>query len=66
MLITGDEDPVVPWRSSEELYAAASEPKELYVVHGAAHGQYPEHAGDEYGRRLVAFFDKALLRGSAP
>jgi dipeptidyl aminopeptidase/acylaminoacyl peptidase len=65
MLITGDEDPVVPWHSAEQLYAAASEPKELYVVHGAGHGEYTKQAGDEYGRRLVAFFDKALVRGDA-
>jgi pimeloyl-ACP methyl ester carboxylesterase len=63
-LIAGDRDPTVPWESSEQLYAAAHEPKELWIVHGAGHGGYEAIAGEEYGRRLVAFFDRALLADS--
>jgi dipeptidyl aminopeptidase/acylaminoacyl peptidase len=58
--IAGDADPIVPWDSSQRLYAAASEPKEIWILHGVAHGRYAEGAGDEYARRLVAFFDRAL------
>jgi dipeptidyl aminopeptidase/acylaminoacyl peptidase len=60
LLVAGDADPVVPWDSSERLFAAASEPKELWIVHGAGHGGYAKVATREYARRLVAFFDRAL------
>jgi fermentation-respiration switch protein FrsA (DUF1100 family) len=60
LLLTGDADPIVPWESSERLYAAAFEPKQLWIVHGVGHGGYAQGIGDEYGRGLVAFFDRAL------
>jgi|HubBroStandDraft_1064217.scaffolds.fasta_scaffold02216_15 pimeloyl-ACP methyl ester carboxylesterase len=59
--ITGDADRTVPPGSSERLYSVASEPKELWIVHGAVHGGYAQVAGEEYARRLVAFFDRSLL-----
>jgi alpha-beta hydrolase superfamily lysophospholipase len=61
LLIAGDADTTVPSALSEELYARASEPKTLWIVHGAEHGEYARAAGPEYARRLVAFFDGALL-----
>jgi pimeloyl-ACP methyl ester carboxylesterase len=60
-LIAGDGDSIVPPDLSKRLYAAAAEPKELWIVHGASHGDYARVAGEEYARRLVAFFDRALL-----
>jgi pimeloyl-ACP methyl ester carboxylesterase len=42
--------------------AAAGEPKQLWVVPGAGHGQYLQIAGAEYERRLIAFFDRYLLK----
>jgi pimeloyl-ACP methyl ester carboxylesterase len=59
--IAGDADPIVPPDSSERLYSVASEPRELWIVHGAVHGGYAQVAGEEYARRLLAFFDRALL-----
>jgi alpha-beta hydrolase superfamily lysophospholipase len=59
--IAGDEDSIVPADLSQQLYAAASEPKELWIIHGARHGEYRQVAGDEFGRRMVAFYDRALL-----
>jgi fermentation-respiration switch protein FrsA (DUF1100 family) len=59
--VAGDEDPVVPEEMSRRLYAAASEPKALWIVHGAAHGDYARVAGADYARRLVGFWDRALL-----
>jgi hypothetical protein len=41
--------------------AAASEPKDIWIVHGAGHGDYERVAAAEFSRRLVAFFDRALL-----
>jgi uncharacterized protein len=59
--IAGDADSTVPPDSSERLYWVASEPRELWIVRGAVHGGYARVAGAEYARRLVAFFDRALL-----
>jgi pimeloyl-ACP methyl ester carboxylesterase len=59
--IAGDEDPTVPAEMSSRLYAAASEPKELWIIQGAGHGDYAQVAGAEYSRRLIAFFDRSLL-----
>ncbi len=39
LLIAPREDRLVSWRQSVRLYEAAGEPKELYVVDGAAHGE---------------------------
>jgi dipeptidyl aminopeptidase/acylaminoacyl peptidase len=65
--IAGDADPTVPFHSSERLYAVASEPKALWIVHGAVHGDYARSAGADYARKLVAFFDRALLgRNGSP
>jgi fermentation-respiration switch protein FrsA (DUF1100 family) len=62
--IAGDQDSTVPAELSTQLFAAASEPKELWIVHGAEHGEYERVAGEEFGRRLVAFFDRTLLGSS--
>jgi fermentation-respiration switch protein FrsA (DUF1100 family) len=42
------------------LYAAAHEPKELWIVPGAGHGGYAGLAPQEYAQRVTAFFDKVL------
>ena len=63
--ITGDRDVTVPPQSSAELYRGDSGPKELWVVHRAEHGNYAQVAGEEYSRRLVSFFDRALLGRAA-
>jgi len=43
--------------------AAAGENATLWVVEGAGHGNYLAVAPAEYERRVVAFFDNALLGG---
>lgn len=60
LIVTGDADPIVQPNLASELYAAAREPKQLLVVHGAGHGSYAEHRAD-YHERLAAFFTRALL-----
>ena len=42
------------------IIAYARPPKELWVVPDAKHNQAPHVAGDEYRRRVVAFFDRHL------
>ncbi|MFN2568687.1 MAG: alpha/beta hydrolase [Candidatus Dormibacteria bacterium] len=62
LLIHGDADGPVPVDHSERLFAAASEPKELWrlpgVTHAGAYGTNP----DVYVRRVRGFFEEALLR----
>jgi alpha-beta hydrolase superfamily lysophospholipase len=42
------------------LYAAAVEPKELWLIPNAAHVDFLEFAGDDYRRRILAFLAAAL------
>jgi dipeptidyl aminopeptidase/acylaminoacyl peptidase len=59
LLVAGTSDPIVPPRMSEKLYAVAGEPKELFMVPGAVHGQYAKTSPEAYLNRLAAFFDAA-------
>ena len=45
----------------QTFYEAAREPKELWLVPGAGHTGGIEAQPDEYERRVVGFFDDALL-----
>ena len=61
LLIAGSEDGSVPPRMARQLYDAALDPRELWLVAGAGHGDAIERQPDEYERRLVGFFDRHLL-----
>jgi fermentation-respiration switch protein FrsA (DUF1100 family) len=68
LLIHGLNDLTIAPRESERLYAAAGEPKELWLVEGAGHcGAYFEDR-DGYCRRISAFFERYLGErgGEAP
>ena len=45
---------------TERLFAAAREPKALWLIPGAAHVDYYQASREEYQQRVVAFFDGAL------
>jgi uncharacterized protein len=63
LILNGDDDHLVrPWMA-RQLYAAAREPKELYIVHGAHHADYSTVAPVEYRARLVDFYRRALTEG---
>ena len=63
LLIIGQtEDPVIPASMERELFAAAGEPKTLWLIEGDEHGGFAQIAGAEYGRRLQAFFAAGLLQ----
>jgi fermentation-respiration switch protein FrsA (DUF1100 family) len=58
LLIHGEEDEIVPPEHSKRLYAAAAEPKEIWVVPGAGHIQaLKERAMRE---RLAAFLRRQV------
>lgn len=46
---------------TETFYEAAREPKEIWLVPGAGHTGGIEAQPEEYERRVVGFFDEALL-----
>jgi uncharacterized protein len=58
--IVGAEDRHTTLAESQRLYDAAAEPKELWVVEGAAHVDLHAAAGKEYERRVLDFFNDKL------
>lgn len=64
LLIVGDADQHTRIAESIAVYQAAAEPKELWVIHGAAHVDLCEYGGSEYRTRLLAFLDHWLRPSS--
>jgi len=59
LLVHGDADEQIPYASSAAI-KAANPAAELWLVKGAGHGENRYRAGDEYKKRLTAFFSKNL------
>jgi fermentation-respiration switch protein FrsA (DUF1100 family) len=59
LIIGGDVDQHTTTEDTRRLYAAAREPKELWLIPGAAHVDY-FHASRDYQRRVLAFLDQAF------
>lgn len=59
-LIQGGRDVRMPSSEGEALFARAGEPKALWTVPGADHGESAEIAGKEYEDRILAFYQKAF------
>src|SRR5262252_4294291 len=60
LFIAGAKDRQTKLDESRELFAAASEPKEFWVVEEAAHVDVHQIAKEEYERRVLDFFEKGL------
>lgn len=60
MLIQGGRDVYVPQREAEALYAAAGNPKALWIVPEAEHRRVDKARPQEYISRVLAFFDRWL------
>jgi uncharacterized protein len=60
LIIHGTADQNVPPGDSEENFAAAREPKDLWMIDGAAHGATVEPGGASSSKRVVDFFRRAL------
>ena len=60
LLIHDAEDRLIPVADAHALYAAAGEPKELWIVPELPHAYTFIDRPDEYVRRLDAFFTRAL------
>jgi fermentation-respiration switch protein FrsA (DUF1100 family) len=59
-MIHGGADNYIKPDMAQALIDLAAEPKELWIVEKAKHNQAFHVAGDEYKRRVAAFFDKYL------
>jgi fermentation-respiration switch protein FrsA (DUF1100 family) len=55
LIIHGEEDEIIPVDMSRRLYAAAVEPKDLYIIPGAHHNDTYLIGGKPYFRRLRDF-----------
>ena len=55
-LIHDLQDEQLPRESAEALFSEAAEPKELWLIPGAKHGQGWQHAPQEYESRVLAFW----------
>ncbi|HEY8599920.1 MAG TPA: alpha/beta hydrolase [Thermomicrobiales bacterium] len=62
LFIHGSADRLIPLANAHALYAAANEPKELWIVPGVAHASAYHQVQDEYLRRLDRFFTTTLVR----
>lgn len=60
LLIQGAKDIRMPLEEGQGLFAAAGEPKELWIVPDADHGEAHSLAGLEYEKRVLEFFKKYL------
>jgi pimeloyl-ACP methyl ester carboxylesterase len=60
LIINGSADPIAPAADAWRFFDAASRPKDLWVVPGAGHGGYADAAPDQYGARILTFFEDAL------
>jgi uncharacterized protein len=65
-VVRGGADDIVPEYMTRALYAAAGEPKSLWVIPQAKHGGYAQVAPREYPSRLVQFFSENLMVSDAP
>lgn len=58
LIIAGEGDRLIPADNGRRLYAAAKEPKVLWIIPGAEHGGTLAAAGSEYEQRVGEFFDQ--------
>jgi fermentation-respiration switch protein FrsA (DUF1100 family) len=65
LIASGSEDRHTTAAETRRIYAAAPEPKQLWMVPGAAHEDLHRYGAAEYERLVLAFLAR-YLRGAAP
>jgi uncharacterized protein len=60
LVVAGSADRYTTVDDTQRLFAAAREPKDLWMIPGAAHVDFLEFAGDAYRHRILAFFARTL------
>lgn len=61
LIMHGEQDGVINVSSAQQLYDAAGEPKELYLIPNTKHGGFVEANPAEFERRFITFLDTHLL-----
>jgi uncharacterized protein len=62
MIVAGDRDSAVPVAMPRALLAAATDPKELWIIEGAGHTDMRSVAGaEEFDRRIRTFLDESIF-----
>ncbi len=64
MIIHGTNDHLFPLRHAQKMYAAAHEPKELWVIEGFGHGNPVVGREAEFTARVVSFFERSFSSDS--
>jgi fermentation-respiration switch protein FrsA (DUF1100 family) len=62
MIIAGAKDRHTTPADTNSLFAAAAEPKELWIIEDGSHENLHARAGVEYERRILAFLEKSFAR----
>ncbi len=60
LVAAGTHDRHTTWPETERIYAAARQPKALWAVQGAAHGDLHAFGPDAYRERVLAFLSRHL------
>ncbi|MCK9420647.1 MAG: alpha/beta fold hydrolase [Nitrospirae bacterium] len=60
LIIAGEGDRLIPADNGKKLFAAAGEPKELWIIPVSDHGGTLAAAGSEYEEKVGGFFDRNL------
>ncbi|MHC4074077.1 MAG: alpha/beta hydrolase, partial [Planctomycetota bacterium] len=60
LIMAGSHDAHTTLKQSRRLFEAAAQPRELWVLDGATHVDFHQHAGEEYEARVLNFFDRYL------
>ena len=60
LFIHGDQDDVVPVRNAYALYAAAKEPKQLYILPGVNHGGFLQAQPERFPKTILTFLETYL------
>jgi fermentation-respiration switch protein FrsA (DUF1100 family) len=66
LMLHGGADTYIKPEMARALFDLAGEPKEFWLVDGAKHNQALNVAGDEYRRRVLAFFREHLNDATEP
>ncbi|MFQ6047831.1 MAG: alpha/beta hydrolase, partial [Phycisphaerae bacterium] len=65
LIIQGTEDEIIDWRMGQQLYDAAGQPKQLWIVRGAGHTDVLELMLEVARARLLDFFEWCVRAGKA-
>ncbi|HEX6862198.1 MAG TPA: alpha/beta fold hydrolase, partial [Thermoanaerobaculia bacterium] len=63
LILAGTKDRHTTMAETRRLFEAAKQPKELWLIEGAAHVDLHGFAGDEYEERVLGFFAGRLRNG---